>query len=86
MAIDHHTPERTAYLPYIFLSPTSSPFILVFLFYHSHLLRFCGLIQFQGEVRKKVLFQLLLLLCYPYPVVRPSDTRLSFRALVRPVG
>uniref|UniRef100_A0A8K9X4T0 Tubulin-specific chaperone D n=1 Tax=Oncorhynchus mykiss TaxID=8022 RepID=A0A8K9X4T0_ONCMY len=30
---------------------------------------FCGLIQFQGEVRKKVLFQLLLLLCHPFPVV-----------------
>lgn len=29
----------------------------------------CGLIQFQGEVRKKVLSQLLLLLCHSFPVV-----------------
>ncbi|XP_076000316.1 tubulin-specific chaperone D [Genypterus blacodes] len=31
---------------------------------------FCGLIQFQGDVRKEVLIQLLMLLCHPYPVVR----------------
>ncbi|KAF7659956.1 hypothetical protein LDENG_00290530 [Lucifuga dentata] len=31
---------------------------------------FCGLIQFQGDVRKKVLFQLLMLLCHPFPVIR----------------
>ncbi|CAB1350261.1 unnamed protein product, partial [Coregonus sp. 'balchen'] len=29
--------------------------------------KLCGLIHFQGEVRKKVLFQLLLLLCHPFP-------------------
>uniref|UniRef100_A0A6Q2ZKK8 Tubulin-specific chaperone D n=1 Tax=Esox lucius TaxID=8010 RepID=A0A6Q2ZKK8_ESOLU len=31
---------------------------------------FCGLIQFQGNVRVKVLFQLLLLLCHPFPAIR----------------
>ncbi|XP_006869675.1 PREDICTED: tubulin-specific chaperone D [Chrysochloris asiatica] len=31
---------------------------------------FCGMIQFQGEVRKKVLLQLLLLLCHPFPTIR----------------
>ncbi|KAL0993545.1 hypothetical protein UPYG_G00109500 [Umbra pygmaea] len=31
---------------------------------------FCGLIQFQGKVRTKVLFQLLLLLCHSFPVIR----------------
>lgn len=31
--------------------------------------RFCGLVQFPGGVRRKVLLQLLLLLCHPFPVV-----------------
>uniref|UniRef100_A0A672IVK6 Tubulin-specific chaperone D n=1 Tax=Salarias fasciatus TaxID=181472 RepID=A0A672IVK6_SALFA len=31
---------------------------------------FCGLVQFQGDVRKKVLSQLLLLLCHSYCAVR----------------
>ncbi|XP_019950061.1 tubulin-specific chaperone D isoform X2 [Paralichthys olivaceus] len=31
---------------------------------------FCGLIQFQGEVRKKVLSQLLMMLCHSFPVIR----------------
>ncbi|KFO64327.1 Tubulin-specific chaperone D, partial [Corvus brachyrhynchos] len=30
---------------------------------------FCGLIQFQGDMREKVFFQLFLLLCHPFPVV-----------------
>ncbi|XP_063817074.1 tubulin-specific chaperone D [Pseudophryne corroboree] len=33
---------------------------------------FCGLIQFPGEIRKKVLFQQLLLISHPFPVVRKS--------------
>ncbi|XP_041861103.1 tubulin-specific chaperone D [Melanotaenia boesemani] len=33
---------------------------------------FCGLIQFQGEVRRKVLSQLLMLLCHPFPVIRKT--------------
>ncbi|KAJ7989966.1 hypothetical protein DPEC_G00309950 [Dallia pectoralis] len=31
---------------------------------------FCGLIQFQGKIQKKVLFQLMLLLCHTFPVIR----------------
>lgn len=34
---------------------------------------FCGLIQFQGEVRKKILSQLLMLLCHSFPVVSSQD-------------
>uniref|UniRef100_A0A672ZTT7 Tubulin-specific chaperone D n=1 Tax=Sphaeramia orbicularis TaxID=375764 RepID=A0A672ZTT7_9TELE len=33
---------------------------------------FCGLIQFQGNVRKKVLSQLLMLLCHSFPVIRKT--------------
>uniref|UniRef100_A0A4X2L705 Tubulin-specific chaperone D n=1 Tax=Vombatus ursinus TaxID=29139 RepID=A0A4X2L705_VOMUR len=33
---------------------------------------FCGMIQFPGDVRKKVLFQLFLLLCHPFPVIRKT--------------
>ncbi|KAG7242810.1 hypothetical protein INR49_018065 [Caranx melampygus] len=33
---------------------------------------FCGLIQFQGEVRKKVLTQLLMMLCHSFPVIRKT--------------
>lgn len=40
--------------------------------------RFCEMVQFPGGVRKKVLLQLLLLLCHPFPVV--SATRGSRRA------
>lgn len=36
--------------------------------------RFCGLIQFQGDMKEKVLFQLFLLLCHPFPVVSIEDT------------
>ncbi|XP_023684982.2 tubulin-specific chaperone D [Paramormyrops kingsleyae] len=43
---------------------------------------FCGLIQFQGEVRKKVLFQLLLLLCYPYPVIRKTTASQMYEMLL----
>lgn len=35
--------------------------------------RFCGLIQFQGDLREKVLFQLFLLLCHSFPVVSIED-------------
>ncbi|XP_064126499.1 tubulin-specific chaperone D isoform X1 [Loxodonta africana] len=31
---------------------------------------FCGMIPFPGDVRKKVLLQLLLLLCHPFPIIR----------------
>ncbi|XP_019517416.1 PREDICTED: tubulin-specific chaperone D isoform X1 [Hipposideros armiger] len=33
---------------------------------------FCGLVQFPGSVRKKVLLQLLLLLCHPFPLIRKT--------------
>lgn len=33
---------------------------------------FCGMVQFPGGVRKKVLLQLLLLLCHPFPVIRKT--------------
>ncbi|XP_011371946.1 tubulin-specific chaperone D isoform X1 [Pteropus vampyrus] len=33
---------------------------------------FCEMVQFPGGVRKKVLLQLLLLLCHPFPVVRKT--------------
>uniref|UniRef100_A0A8C1VPD1 Tubulin-specific chaperone D n=1 Tax=Cyprinus carpio TaxID=7962 RepID=A0A8C1VPD1_CYPCA len=32
---------------------------------------FCGMVQFKGDVRQKVLVQLLMLLCHPFPVVSP---------------
>ncbi|KAJ8384713.1 hypothetical protein AAFF_G00199190 [Aldrovandia affinis] len=43
---------------------------------------FCGLIQFQGEVRKKVLFQLLLLLCHPFPVIRKATASQMYEMLL----
>uniref|UniRef100_A0A8D0VGQ4 Tubulin-specific chaperone D n=1 Tax=Sus scrofa TaxID=9823 RepID=A0A8D0VGQ4_PIG len=33
---------------------------------------FCGLAQFPGDVRRRVLLQLCLLLCHPFPVIRKS--------------
>ncbi|XP_037666539.1 tubulin-specific chaperone D isoform X2 [Choloepus didactylus] len=33
---------------------------------------FCGMIQFPGDVRKKALAQLCLLLCHPFPIVRKA--------------
>ncbi|KAJ8251398.1 hypothetical protein GJAV_G00220910 [Gymnothorax javanicus] len=43
---------------------------------------FCGMIQFQGEVRKKVLFQLLLLLCHPFPVIRKTTAGQVYEMLL----
>uniref|UniRef100_A0A8C1BHJ3 Tubulin-specific chaperone D n=1 Tax=Cyprinus carpio carpio TaxID=630221 RepID=A0A8C1BHJ3_CYPCA len=34
--------------------------------------RFCGMVQFKGDVRQKVLVQLLMLLCHPFPVIRKT--------------
>ncbi|XP_041720119.2 tubulin-specific chaperone D [Coregonus clupeaformis] len=42
----------------------------------------CGLIHFQGEVRKKVLFQLLLLLCHPFPVIRKTTASQVYEMLL----
>uniref|UniRef100_A0A3P8S6M8 Tubulin-specific chaperone D n=1 Tax=Amphiprion percula TaxID=161767 RepID=A0A3P8S6M8_AMPPE len=43
---------------------------------------FCGLIQFQGEVRKKVLSQLLLLLCHSFPVIRKTTASQMYEMLL----
>ncbi|XP_073436059.1 tubulin-specific chaperone D [Dendrobates tinctorius] len=43
---------------------------------------FCGLIQFPGEIRRKVLFQLLLLVCHPFPVVRKSTASEVYEMLI----
>lgn len=43
---------------------------------------FCGLIQFPGEIRKKVLVQLLLLVCHPFPVVRKSTASDIYEMLI----
>ncbi|KAK5609857.1 hypothetical protein CRENBAI_016604 [Crenichthys baileyi] len=43
---------------------------------------FCGLIQFQGDVRKKVLSQLLLLLCHPFPVIRKTTSSEMYEMLL----
>ncbi|MGH0127080.1 UNVERIFIED_CONTAM: hypothetical protein FKN15_068726 [Acipenser sinensis] len=44
--------------------------------------RFCGLIQFQGDIRKKVLLQLLLLLCHPFPVIRKTTASQVYEMLL----
>ncbi|XP_058417962.1 tubulin-specific chaperone D isoform X6 [Diceros bicornis minor] len=33
---------------------------------------FCGMVQFPGDVRRKVLLQLFLLLCHPFPMIRKT--------------
>ncbi|XP_038158483.1 tubulin-specific chaperone D [Cyprinodon tularosa] len=43
---------------------------------------FCGLIQFQGDVRKQVLTQLLLLLCHPFPVIRKTTSSEMYEMLL----
>lgn len=42
----------------------------------------CGLIQFQGGVRKKVLSQLLILLCNPFPVIRKTTASHMYEMLL----
>ncbi|KAM3864487.1 tubulin-specific chaperone D [Diretmus argenteus] len=43
---------------------------------------FCGLIQFQGDVRKKVLAQLLILLCHSFPVIRKATASQMYEMLL----
>ncbi|XP_045891723.1 tubulin-specific chaperone D [Micropterus dolomieu] len=43
---------------------------------------FCGLIQFQGEVRKRVLAQLLMLLCHSFPVIRKTTASQMYEMLL----
>uniref|UniRef100_A0A8B9BHY6 Tubulin-specific chaperone D n=1 Tax=Anser brachyrhynchus TaxID=132585 RepID=A0A8B9BHY6_9AVES len=44
--------------------------------------RFCGLIQFEGDMREKVLFQLFLLLCHPFPVIRKTTASQVYEMLI----
>uniref|UniRef100_A0A8C6JK47 Tubulin-specific chaperone D n=1 Tax=Melopsittacus undulatus TaxID=13146 RepID=A0A8C6JK47_MELUD len=44
--------------------------------------RFCGLIQFQGDMREKVFFQLFLLLCHPFPVIRKTTASQVYEMLI----
>ncbi|ESP04000.1 hypothetical protein LOTGIDRAFT_156603 [Lottia gigantea] len=43
---------------------------------------FCGLLQFEGEVREKALFQLMLFLCFKYPRVRKTTANKLYEALL----
>ncbi|KAB5530646.1 hypothetical protein PHYPO_G00131760 [Pangasianodon hypophthalmus] len=43
---------------------------------------YCGLIQFQGDVRKKILVQLMLLLCHPFPVIRKTTAAQVYEMLL----
>uniref|UniRef100_A0A8V5HCA3 Tubulin-specific chaperone D n=1 Tax=Melopsittacus undulatus TaxID=13146 RepID=A0A8V5HCA3_MELUD len=43
---------------------------------------FCGLIQFQGDMREKVFFQLFLLLCHPFPVIRKTTASQVYEMLI----
>ncbi|KAM9493973.1 tubulin-specific chaperone D isoform 1-T4 [Clarias gariepinus] len=43
---------------------------------------YCGLIQFQGDVRKKILVQLMLLLCHPFPVIRNTTAAQVYEMLL----
>ncbi|XP_061567171.1 tubulin-specific chaperone D [Cololabis saira] len=48
---------------------------------HACIAVFCGLIQFRGQVRQKVLSLLLLLLCHRYPVIRKSTASQMYEML-----
>lgn len=43
---------------------------------------FCGLIQFQGDIRNKVLSQLLMLLCHSFPVIRKTTASQMYEMLL----
>lgn len=43
---------------------------------------FCGMVQFQGDVRKKILVQLLILLCHPFPVIRKTTASQVYEMLL----
>ncbi|XP_053767028.1 tubulin-specific chaperone D isoform X2 [Desmodus rotundus] len=42
----------------------------------------CGMVQFPGDVRRKVLLQLLLLLCHPFPVIRRTTASQVYETLL----
>uniref|UniRef100_M4AEN6 Tubulin-specific chaperone D n=1 Tax=Xiphophorus maculatus TaxID=8083 RepID=M4AEN6_XIPMA len=43
---------------------------------------YCGLIQFEGDVRKKVLSQLLMLLCHAFPIIRKTTSGEMYEMLL----
>ncbi|XP_043956093.1 tubulin-specific chaperone D [Gambusia affinis] len=43
---------------------------------------YCGLIQFEGDVRKKVLSQLLMLLCHAFPIIRKTTSAEMYEMLL----
>ncbi|XP_031432213.1 tubulin-specific chaperone D [Clupea harengus] len=43
---------------------------------------YCGMIQFQGSVRKSVLLQLLMLLCHSFPVIRKATAGQVYEMLL----
>ncbi|XP_072796049.1 tubulin-specific chaperone D isoform X2 [Vicugna pacos] len=43
---------------------------------------FCAMVQFPGDVRRKVLLQLLLLLCHPFPVIRKATASQVYEMLL----
>ncbi|XP_026339570.1 tubulin-specific chaperone D isoform X2 [Ursus maritimus] len=43
---------------------------------------FCGMVQFPGDVRRKVLLQLCLLLCHPFPVIRKTTASQVYEMLL----
>ncbi|CAG01098.1 unnamed protein product, partial [Tetraodon nigroviridis] len=49
---------------------------------HASVALFSGLLQFQGEVRKKVLNQLLMLLCHSFPVIRKLTASQMYKTLL----
>ncbi|XP_051905785.1 tubulin-specific chaperone D isoform X1 [Hippocampus zosterae] len=43
---------------------------------------YCGLIQFPGEVRKEILYQLLMLICHSFLVIRTTTASLMYEMLL----
>ncbi|XP_074200185.1 tubulin-specific chaperone D isoform X2 [Camelus bactrianus] len=43
---------------------------------------FCAMVQFPGDVRRRVLLQLLLLLCHPFPVIRKATASQVYEMLL----
>uniref|UniRef100_A0A8D2ZHR4 Tubulin-specific chaperone D n=1 Tax=Scophthalmus maximus TaxID=52904 RepID=A0A8D2ZHR4_SCOMX len=58
---------------------THTLFNFAFIIYNEY---FCGLFQFQGDVRKSALSQLLMLLGHSFPVVRKNTASLMYEMLV----
>uniref|UniRef100_A0A8K9WZK0 Tubulin-specific chaperone D n=1 Tax=Oncorhynchus mykiss TaxID=8022 RepID=A0A8K9WZK0_ONCMY len=75
---DRYTHTTHTTLTHTFVSMLTHTLFSTF----SFTVTFCGLIQFQGEVRKKVLFQLLLLLCHPFPVIRKTTASQVYEMLL----